>query len=431
MMIATAELKEYTFSKEVFGDLPTQDYDALKNDISKHGIKVALHILPNHTVICGHQRLRVAKELGLKTVPCEIKELKSDLETREWSIKDNLLRRQLTDTQRYLLYAKLSEIYEVGQIRTETGRFARREDTVSYRGNNVLERTAKEVGENPKTIQRARAYARAIKEMPDLKTIDSPISVINEYQRRKEVEQRKTLVAGSTPINNLVLGDCIEKIPTIPNESVDMLLIDPPYGNVESGGGGRIPDQVVKGENWSYQLQKTEIFETLESLFGIVNPKLKKDAHIYIFTNWQNWAKLESVVKKHFQVKNCLVYHYGVSVMCHGDTNYSRSYGMILFASKEERRRLNCVSPSNFIQVNRPRLNNHPAEKSTEILKILIKNSTVEKELVLDCFAGSGSTLVAAEELGRNWIGIEIDKQWYDVARARIHELRNKKEPNA
>ena len=71
VLIPVSELKEYPF-EGLFDDLSPQEYAALKNDIAKHGIKVALHVLPDKTVICGHQRLKAARELGRNWIGIEI-----------------------------------------------------------------------------------------------------------------------------------------------------------------------------------------------------------------------------------------------------------------------------------------------------------------------------------------------------------------------
>ena len=112
MNVKVIELKEYEFNKDFFDDLPKGDYEALKKDIEKNGIKTELHLLPDFTVICGHQRLLVAKELGLKEVPVKIVNIVGEDEIKEYVIKDNLLRRQLTTEQQYFLIDSLSTIYE-------------------------------------------------------------------------------------------------------------------------------------------------------------------------------------------------------------------------------------------------------------------------------------------------------------------------------
>jgi site-specific DNA-methyltransferase (adenine-specific) len=429
--IEVAALKEYPFSKEIFENLREADYEALKNDIGKHGIKVPLHILPNKTVICGHQRLRIARELGLGTVPCETKDLKTDGEIQEWAIKDNLLRRQLTPEQRYLLYAKLSEIYEVEQKRDSKGRFICREDTVSAREGDVLERTARDVGEKPKTIQRARAYKRAVEEMPELKET-TVTSALNEYKRRKELEKRKKILISSPEIKNLVLGGALEKVDEIPDNSIDAMITDPPYGTeTETASTGVMK---MRGELWEVSKWNTEdIFPLLDKLFERVKKKLKDDAHVYIFTSWKAWHRLYPIAAKYFDVKNCLVWDKGTAYL--GELlgyNFMDRHELILFATAGKRK-LNYAGekPVNIISgikspYNVRRL--HPTEKPVELCKRLVSYSTVEGETVLDPFAGSGSTLVAAEELGRNWIGIEIEPRWYDVSKMRITELRKPKE---
>lgn len=65
----------------------------------------------------------------------------------------------------------------------------------------------------------------------------------------------------------------------------------------------------------------------------------------------------------------------------------------------------------------------HPTIKPMQIIKNLIINSSNENDIVLDCFAGSGTTLVAAKDLGRHYIGFEIDKKWYDIAKNRLNKV--------
>jgi site-specific DNA-methyltransferase (adenine-specific) len=64
----------------------------------------------------------------------------------------------------------------------------------------------------------------------------------------------------------------------------------------------------------------------------------------------------------------------------------------------------------------------HPTEKPIDLLKLYISNSSNEGDIVLDPFAGSGSTLLASKELNRKYIGYEIDKQYYDIAVERLEE---------
>ena len=173
MEVETKKLKEHPFNLETFKDTQGYDFDALKEDIRKNGIKTELHITPDYVVLCGHQRLKAAKELGLKTVPCKIVSgLKTEEQEKEYIIKDNLLRRHLTTEQRMLLFAELSRLYEVGRggdRKSEKIKEAKSASLIPK--ESVLEKTAREVGVSPRTIDNARRYAREIENNPALKAL--------------------------------------------------------------------------------------------------------------------------------------------------------------------------------------------------------------------------------------------------------------------
>lgn len=65
----------------------------------------------------------------------------------------------------------------------------------------------------------------------------------------------------------------------------------------------------------------------------------------------------------------------------------------------------------------------HPTEKPVELIKILIENSSEEGNVVMDCFMGSCSTGIACINTNRKFVGIEIDKKYYDIAVERIQEI--------
>jgi DNA modification methylase len=64
----------------------------------------------------------------------------------------------------------------------------------------------------------------------------------------------------------------------------------------------------------------------------------------------------------------------------------------------------------------------HPTQKPLDIISKMIKNSTKENDMVLDCFLGSGTTAVACKQLNRNYIGIEISEKYCEIARQRLRQ---------
>jgi DNA modification methylase len=77
---------------------------------------------------------------------------------------------------------------------------------------------------------------------------------------------------------------------------------------------------------------------------------------------------------------------------------------------------------ANILQFDKVPANHmrHPTEKPVKLLKYLITKSTAKGEMVLDMFMGSGSTCLAAKQLNRKYIGIELEKVWFDVAQTRL-----------
>jgi ParB-like chromosome segregation protein Spo0J len=144
----TRDLKPYKFNEEIFGNLPKNKYESLKEDIKKKGVKVELHILPDKTVICGHQRLKIAKELKIEHLRCKtVYGLDTPEQIREYVIVDNLFRWQFDTKRWYLLLDELSRIYEKGRgfkgEHKEDGTFKPKEATVAPTGeDDVLEATA-------------------------------------------------------------------------------------------------------------------------------------------------------------------------------------------------------------------------------------------------------------------------------------------------
>lgn len=441
--VEVCKFKTHPFSKEVFEDLSDEDYTALKNDIKKNDVRIPVEALPDFTLIDGHQRLKIAKDLGLRTLPCIVKNLSED-EAKQWIITANLLRRHLTPRQRAIAIAKLSKLFEVGRgsnPRDEYGQWT--EEAKFASSDDVIEKTAQITGIKPRTVILYRTYARAIAEIPELKGLDSINSVVIEYGRRREIKARKEKFKGNLELKNLILGNAFEKIEEIEDGSVDLLLTDPPYGTAYRTCRGET--EKLRGKEWSTIIgDDVGFFEKFAEFLPKLKTKLKTDAHIYVFTSWKAWHQLYSIVSKHFDIKNCIVWDKGYPAL--GELtgyNYRDVYELILFASNIGGKRklnwkgwgeLNEPKPTNIIRCTSSKRSSktfmydyHPAIKPIELLKRLISFSTVENELVLDPFAGSGSTLVAAEELDRNWIGIEIDPKWYEMAKARIHELRQKR----
>jgi len=421
------------------------DIKSLAKSIQEIGLIHPPTVNERGELIAGYRRIKACEMLGWKEIPVTKLNLDDILRGEN---DENILRKEFTPSEKVAIALALEEREKekakermIGKgIAKKKGEKITSEKFTEDKGE-AKEKVAKVVGWSRPTYEKAKEVFEAAKKNPEkfgdlAERLDkedvSVITAHNELKRRMELEERKKKIK-NTEIKGLYLGDALEKIDEIPDDSIDVLLTDPPYGLGENAGYVRQQIEKLRrtDNKWKIKGDTLDVFRLLDELLEKLKPKLKENAHIYIFTTWKRWHLLYPVVAKHYEVKNCLVWNKKRGFL--GETlgyNYMEAHELILFVTKgkrklnyEKEKPLNILT---FEPVPNPQ-RVHPTEKPVELLKALISWSTVENETVFDPFCGSGSTLVAAEELGRNWVGIEIDPHWYDVARSRIAELRKTK----
>ena len=150
---------------------------------------------------------------------------------------------------------------------------------------------------------------------------------------------------------------------------------------------------------------------------------LKDDTAIYMFCSWHHVDFFKQEIEKYFNLKNIIVWNKNN----HGSGDLKGSYApkheFVLFAHKgrtifQEKRVADVIDCS---KVSSNKLL-HPTEKPIDLLQIFILNSSRKGDVVLDGFIGAGSTALASITTGRNYIGFEIDEDYYNMAQKRIEE---------
>lgn len=216
--------------------------------------------------------------------------------------------------------------------------------------------------------------------------------------------------------NTAILGDALEVVSTLPDESVDLIVTDPPYGiNYKSH------KQNLDTRHGSVKINRDEYFaeivgddavplEWLRDAYRI----LKSDSAIYVFCRWDKWAILEAAVKAAgFSVKNMIVMNKTNHGMGDLAGAYAPKHELLLFATKGDHQlrfpegRGTDVWIAPVLYSGQYRW--HQNQKPLKWLSPAILNSSDAGDLVLDPFCGSGSTLVCARSLGRDFLGVEID----------------------
>lgn len=218
-------------------------------------------------------------------------------------------------------------------------------------------------------------------------------------------------------MERLINGDCYEKIKEIEDNSVDLVITDPPY-IVGTVGGDFAQRRTYYGE-----LSGMSVGFDL-SIFDELIKKMKK-INIYIFCSQKQIPILiDYFVKEHGCNWNLITWHKTNPAPACGnkyltDTEYcffARESGVKIYGSYKTKKTY-YISPSN---VKDKRKYNHPTVKPIEIVKNLIENSSQENDVVLDPFMGSGTTGVASKLNNREFIGIEIDETYFETAKNRI-----------
>lgn len=218
---------------------------------------------------------------------------------------------------------------------------------------------------------------------------------------------------------NLIHGDCLEEMKEIPDHSVDMILTDPPYLKAYSTGYRKD----VKRE--TTEILNDRVFD-FDSVFAEYKRIAKSDAHIYVFGCWQTGDYFKNTIEKYFKIKNHLIWV--KNNWTAGDLfwTYGQSYEDIWFAMNG-RKRLNGSRDRDCLFYPRVagKQQLHLNQKPIELIEYLIQKSSVEGDVVLDTFMGSGTTGIACLNTNRHFIGIEMDDKYFEIATNRIHNEKS------
>lgn len=223
----------------------------------------------------------------------------------------------------------------------------------------------------------------------------------------------------------LYQGDCLEVMKDIEDGSVDLVVTDPPYEITTTGAGmyKQADKQYVKELNGMKDGFSEEVLDEL--------CRVMKKINIYFFCSQKQIIPLlDYFVKKKKCNWNILSWHKTNPIPACGnkyltDTEFIlffREKGVKVYGSFDTKRTW-YATPLN--QSDKKKYG-HPTVKPLSILENLIVNSSQEGEVVLDCFMGSGSTGVASLNTNRNFIGIELDEGYFEIAKERIEEANDK-----
>lgn len=190
--------------------------------------------------------------------------------------------------------------------------------------------------------------------------------------------------------------DCMEGLKNIPDKSIDLIITDPPYGMNFVSNHRKEKYKPIEGDN-----------EFPLWIFDEFNRIAKKG--IYIFCRWDNLFHLPKPKSFLCWVKN----NWSMGDLQH---EHGRQWEGICFYPKEEHEFIKRIP--DVIQIKRTGNNLHPTEKPSCLISVLLQANKGNK--VLDPFMGSGTTAISCWDNNRDFIGYEIDKDYYNAAVKRL-----------
>jgi site-specific DNA-methyltransferase (adenine-specific) len=210
-------------------------------------------------------------------------------------------------------------------------------------------------------------------------------------------------------------GDCLEVMKTLSSGSVDAVITDPPYF---------LPAQSYVGTRKAGYTKRTladlTIIETwFSTIYKEIDRLLKPNGSSYVFCDAQSYTPLYRAMYPYHKYVRSLIWD---KVISYNGYTWRHQHELILWGERNDFERIptgdgDVLRYRGVLQKDRV----HPAEKPIELLMRLTEKSGA---IILDPFMGSGTTGVACVKTGKNFIGIEIDPTYFDIARTRIEQTQ-------
>lgn len=341
--------------------------DAVAKSIEEFGFKVPIVITSEHVIIAGHTRLKASKKLGLTEVPCIIADDLTDEQIKAFRLADNKTA-ELASWD----FSKLED--ELASIEMDMGQF----------GFEDLE-----------------------EEVPDNATDDDfdPDTEISEtpYAKKGDIFELGD--------HRVMCGDATEALDVeklIQDDIVDLTFTDPPYNVDYEGTAGKIMNDKME-DNTFYLF----LFKAFENIFKYTKP----GGGIYVCHSDTEGLNFRNAFKDAgFKLASCLIWVKNALVL--GRQDYHWRHEPILYGWKEGAAHyfIDDRTQDTIWEYNKPKKNEeHPTMKPLELCGRAISNSSKVGEIVLDLFGGSGSTLIASDQLKRKARLMELDERFVDV----------------
>lgn len=367
--MSITELKPYQNNPRINDDA----VQYVANSIKEFGFKVPIVIDSDHVIVAGHTRLKAAEQLGIEYVPCIIADDLTPEQIKAFRLADN-------KTAEYAIWDQellMSELIELQTAEFEMMPFGFLDELQSQTGSEVIE---------------------------DDYDVNLPEDPASAYGDIYQLGNHRLMCGDATnPDDVKMLMD---------DETVDLLLTDPPY-NVDYEGKTKdklkIQNDKMEDDNF-----KTFLIDSFYAADSVMN----KGAAFYIWhADSEGYNFRNACVEIGWKVRQCLIWNKNSMVM--GRQDYQWKHEPCLYGWKDGASHswYSDRKQTTVLDFNKPSKNElHPTMKPLDLIGYQIQNSTKKDNKVLDLFGGSGSTLIACEQLERQCFMMELDPRYVDVS---------------
>jgi DNA modification methylase len=345
-----------------YGKNPRKNDNAIPyvaESIKQFGFKVPIVIDKNNVIVAGHTRYKAARKLGFKSVPCIIADDLTDEQIKAFRLADNKVSEK-AEWDLDLLDSEIEGIFDI--------------DMTDFGFEFESEELEAEEDEYQGTV---------------------PEDPVTQKGDMWKLGEHLLLCGDSTCITD------VEKL--MYEEKADMCFTDPPYGY----------------EYQSNLRKKSKKFDVIENDDKILDffPSIQLvcNGFIFICTTWKVLDKWIPLFKKYHDLTNMIIWNKGGGGIGDLKHTFSTDYEVILCANNGKEitgKRIGSVwtikkdSSSEYV---------HPTQKPIKLSEFAIRNTTERGDIVLDLFGGSGSTLIACEQMDRRCRMMEYDPAYCDV----------------
>jgi site-specific DNA-methyltransferase (adenine-specific) len=459
MKIAIKDIKINERIRKEYGDI-----EDLASSMSRLGQLQPIVLGTDNLLLAGGRRLAAAVHLGWPEIDATRLEGVDDIGSKEIELEENLKRKDLAWPEEVRALRALYDLKVAKYGAAVRGRPARAiadldlDTTEGYSLTDAASELERSLGSISMDIQ----LARGLDEFPQLEEEKNKSSAFKRFKRLKETQLRteqarrtrlddvtqtesednpsdsSDTVADSEDSGDaprirtasikkigwkgkglLYLADCRDVLRALPEGSADCIITDPPFGlGLFKEGSTTSGQRLAEHAGAMYDDDPHKIMDMLDEVFMLASKVLKPDGHAYIFFHMTRYEEVFTMLRKHFGTceESPIIWSKNTPGIGDPNTSWVYSYEPCFWVNRGR----HLVKPQAFNVLKYdtipPGQKIHPTQKPAALLRHLVQASCVQNEVVLDPFAGSGSTLVGALQVGCKFIGCEKSEAFHRSA---------------